>query len=53
MARTMSFAARWGSSDGTTFDATSFLAAHPQFEWQTPYLKSRPAEPWVEFKSGE
>jgi hypothetical protein len=53
MARRMSFAARWGSSDGTVFDATSFLAAHPQFEWQAPYLKSRPAEPWVEFKAGE
>lgn len=53
MARRMSFAARWGSSDGSAFDATSFLAAHPQFEWQTPYLKSRPAEPWVEFRAGE
>ncbi len=53
MAKNMSFAARWGSADGTSFDAPAFLAAHPQFDWQEGYLKSRPAEPWVEFKSGE
>ena len=53
MAKAMSFAARWGSADGTAFDAPAFLAAHPQFDWLSPYLKSRPAEPWVEFKSGE
>jgi Phospholipase B len=53
MAKSMSFAARWGSADGTSFDAPAFLAAHPQFDWQEGYLKSRPAEPWVEFKSGE
>jgi hypothetical protein len=53
MAKAMSFAARWGSSDGTAFDAPAFLAAHPQFDWQTGYLKSRPSEPWVIFKSGE
>jgi hypothetical protein len=53
MAKAMSFAARWGSADGTAFDAPAFLAAHPQFDWQEGYLKSRPAEPWVEFKSGE
>ncbi len=53
MAKAMSFAARWGSADGTAFDAPAFLAAHPQFDWLEGYLKSRPAEPWVEFKSGE
>jgi hypothetical protein len=53
MAKNMSFAARWGSADGIPFDATAFLSAHPQFDWQIDYLKSRPTEPWVEFKSGE
>jgi Phospholipase B len=53
MAKAMSFAARWGSADGTPFDAPAFLAAHPQFDWLDGYLKSRPSEPWVEFKSGE
>ena len=53
MAKAMSFAARWGSADGSAFDAPSFLAAHPQFDWQEGYLKSRTAEPWVVFKAGE
>ncbi len=53
MAKSMSFVARWGSADGTSFDAPAFLAAHPQFDWLEGYLKSRPVEPWVEFKSGE
>jgi hypothetical protein len=53
MAKEMSFAARWGSADGSSFDAEAFLTAHPQFDWLAGYLKSRPAEPWVEFKSGE
>jgi len=53
MAKAMSFAARWGSADGTAFDAPEFLAAHPQFDWLEGYLKSRPSEPWVEFKPGE
>jgi len=53
MAKAMSFAARWGSADGSAFDAPAFLAAHPQYDWLEGYLKSRPAEPWVEFKSGE
>jgi hypothetical protein len=53
MARRMSFAGRWGSADGTAFDAAAFLEAHPQFDWQGEILKSRPAEPWVEFRAGE
>jgi hypothetical protein len=53
LARRMAFEARWGSADGTAFDAPAFLAAHPQFDWQEGILKSRPAEPWVEFQAGE
>ena len=53
MAKRMSFAARWGSADGTAFDADAFLQAHPQFDWQAGILKSRRAEPWVEFQAGE
>jgi hypothetical protein len=53
MAKEMSFAARWGSADGIAFDAPTFLAAHPQFDWLEGYLKSRPSEPWVQFKAGE
>jgi hypothetical protein len=53
MARKMSFAGRWGSADGVAFDAQKFLADHPQFDWMQGILKSRPAQPWVEFTAGE
>jgi hypothetical protein len=53
MAKKMSFAARWGSADGTAFDAAKFLTDHPQFDWMAGLLKSRPAEPWVDFTAGE
>jgi len=53
MARRMSFAARWGSADGTAFDAAAFLQTHAQFDWLAGLLKSRPAQPWVDFSAGE
>jgi len=53
MAKAMSFAARWGSADGTAFDAAAFLEAHPQYDWMQGILKSRPVQPWVEFTAGE
>jgi hypothetical protein len=53
MARRMTFEARWGSADGTAFDADRFLTDHPQFDWMAGILKSRPVEPWAEFHSGE
>ena len=53
MAKEMSFAARWGSACGLPFDAAQFLADHPQFEWMRGVLKSRPAQPWTEFRAGE
>ena len=53
MAKRMSFAARWGSACGTPFDAERFLREHPQFDWMSGILKSRPAEPWAVFSAGE
>lgn len=53
MAVKMSFAARWGSACGRAFDAEAYLKAHPQFDWLEGTLKSRPSEPWTEFKAGE
>jgi hypothetical protein len=49
----MSFAARWGSACGTAFDADRFLREHPQFDWMSDILKSRPAESWTVFTAGE
>jgi hypothetical protein len=53
MAKKMSFSGRWGSADGTAFDAEKFLADHPQFDWMEGLLKSRAAQPWVDFTAGE
>jgi hypothetical protein len=53
MAQRMSFAARWGSACGQEFQAREFLAAHPQFDWMSGILTSRPSEPWTEFRAGE
>jgi hypothetical protein len=53
MAKQMSFAARWGSACGTPFDAEKFLEQHPQFDWMTGILKSRPSQSWTEFRAGE
>jgi hypothetical protein len=53
MAKRMTFAARWGSACGRTFDAKKFLADHPQFDWLEGLLKDLPSEPWVEFTAGE
>jgi hypothetical protein len=53
MARQLSFSARWGSACGKPFDAAKFLAAHPQFDWMQSVLKSRPSEPWTDFRTGE
>jgi hypothetical protein len=53
MAKEMSFVARWGSSCGKAFDGEKFLADHPQYDWLTGMLRSRPSQPWTVFKAGE
>jgi len=53
MAKAMSFAARWGSACGRAFDAGQYLTDHPQFDWMANILKSRPTQPWTQFKAGE
>jgi hypothetical protein len=53
MAKSMSFAARWGTACGRPFDARAYLTEHPQFDWVEGILKSRPSQPWTHFKVGE
>lgn len=53
MAKDMSFAARWGSACGIPFNASEFLAAHPQYSWMRGLLKDRPTETWTMFTAGE
>jgi hypothetical protein len=53
MARELSFSARWGSSSGMPFNATSFLEEHIQWSHLQGLLLDRPTEPWTVFKSAE
>src|SRR5215470_11353766 len=53
MAKQMRLVARMGHPCGLDFAAKPFLAAHPDYAWQTPYLRDMPAGPWTHFASGE
>jgi hypothetical protein len=53
MAEQLRLVARMGHPCGETFHAKPFLAAHPDFAWQEPYLRDMPAGPWTEFHAGE
>ncbi|MDE3169461.1 MAG: peptidase C45 [Acidobacteriota bacterium] len=53
MAEKMSFIARFGRPCGVDFDAAKFLAAHPEFSWESPVLRDLGAEPWTAFRIGE
>lgn len=49
MAAQMSFEAAMGHPCGIGFDAAAFFKAHPQFDWEKPFLKSMPSHPWTKF----
>lgn len=51
LAKNMSFWARLGHPDGSAFAFGPFLADHPGFAWQAPYLKDLVDHPWSLFKS--
>jgi Phospholipase B len=53
MAQQLRFVARMGHPCGESFQAKPFLAAHPDYAWQEPYLHDMPAGPWTEFHAGE
>lgn len=40
---------RFGRASGMAFDADAFLTRHPQWNWQSGYLASRPTQPWTHF----
>jgi hypothetical protein len=52
MAAGMSFIARIGHPCGVKFDATKFLAEHPEYSWQASVLGDMPSGPWTEFHAG-
>jgi len=53
MAKDLRLVARVGHPCGQDFLAKPFLAAHPDFAWQEPYLRDMIAGPWIEFQAGE
>jgi hypothetical protein len=53
MAKEMKLVARVGHPCGADFEAKPFLAAHPEFAWQEPYLRDMKAGPWTRFAAGE
>ena len=53
MAGAMTLVARMGHPCGEKFDATKFLAAHPEYNWQASILGDMPAGPWTEFKTSD
>ena len=53
MAKEMRFTARIGHPCGENFHAQPFLAAHPNYAWQEPYLRDMIAHPWTTFRAGE
>jgi hypothetical protein len=53
MTKEMKMMARVGHPCGVDFLAKPFLAAHPEYAWQEPYLRDMKAGPWTEFHSGE
>ena len=48
----MRLVVRAGHSCGADFLAKPFLAAHPDYAWQAPYLHDMKAGPWTEFRAG-
>ncbi len=50
LAETMSFWARMGHPCGEDFLVDPFLAAHPEYTWQLPYLRDMKAHPWTLFQ---
>jgi hypothetical protein len=53
MAKEMRLVARMGHPCGADFLAKPFLAAHPEYNWQAPYLRDMDAGPWTEFRAGD
>jgi hypothetical protein len=50
MIRNLSLCARWGHACGKRFNATGFMARHPQWEWLSGYMRNRPSYPWTVFR---
>jgi Phospholipase B len=53
MAKEMKLVARMGHPCGADFFAQPFLAKHPEYAWEAPYLHDMKAGPWTHFTAGD
>ena len=53
MAKNFQFWAHMGNPSGKDFLAAPFFAAHPEYQWESPYLHDMKAYPWTLFKAGD
>jgi hypothetical protein len=53
MAGRLSLMAAMGHPCGIGFDAEAFYKAHPQFDWEKPFLTSMPSHPWTRFSAAQ
>jgi hypothetical protein len=53
MAKDMRLVARMGHPCGEDFLAQPFLASHPDYAWQAPFLRDMKSGPWTTFRSAE
>jgi Phospholipase B len=51
LVKEMKMWARMGHPCGRDFVAADFLAKHPEFKWQAPFLKDLKAQPWTLFEA--
>jgi hypothetical protein len=51
LAKDMKFWAHMGNPSGEGFLAAPFFAAHPEYQWESPYLHDMPAYPWTLFSA--
>jgi phospholipase B-like protein len=51
LARDLKFWAHMGNPNGDDFLAAPFLAAHPEYQWESKYLRDMKAWPWTLFEA--
>ena len=51
LAKDLQFWAHMGNPDGNDFLVIPFLTAHPQYNWQSPFLRDMKAYPWTLFQA--
>jgi hypothetical protein len=51
LVKEMKMWAHMGHPCGRDFVAADFLAKHPEYAWQKPYLKDMKAHPWTLFEA--